>query len=74
MIVFLKMGTLSRFQFRNEAFLSMIKKIKGLGGGGPWQAAQAIPPIDADIGQKDHFWMKTSYKILTGQIISIFPE
>jgi len=26
-----------------------------------WYAAQAVPPIDAEIGQKDHLWMKTNW-------------
>jgi len=40
--------------------LSKVKEIKGLRGGGPWYAAQAILPIDAEIGQKDHLWMETT--------------
>ena len=27
-----------------------------------WYAAQAIPPIDAEIGQKDHLWMETKLR------------
>jgi len=41
--------------------LSKVKEIKGLRGGIRWYAAQAIPPIDAEIGQKDHLWMETNY-------------
>ena len=53
------MGTWGCFQFRNEIFLSKMEEIKGWHGDDPWYAAQAIPPIDADIGQKDHLWMET---------------
>ena len=44
--------------------MSKVKEIKGLRGGGPWYAAQAIPRIDAEIGQKDHLWMETSCNVL----------
>ena len=26
-----------------------------------WYAAQGIPPIDAEIAKKGHFWMETNY-------------
>ena len=58
-MVSLMMGTWGCFQFRNEIFLSKMEEIKGWHGDDPWYAAQAIPPIDADIGQKDHLWMET---------------
>jgi len=37
-----------------ETILSKVKETNGLRGGGPWFAAQAIPPIDAEIGPKEH--------------------
>jgi hypothetical protein len=43
--------------------LSKVKEFKGLREGGPWEADQAIPPIDAKIGQKDHLWMETNLYI-----------
>jgi hypothetical protein len=40
--------------------LSKVKEIKPLRGGVAGYAAQAIVPIDAEIGQKDHLWMETN--------------
>jgi hypothetical protein len=40
--------------------LSKVKEIEGLCGSILRYAAQAIPPIDAEIGQKDHLWMETN--------------
>jgi hypothetical protein len=37
-----------------------------LRGGVHWYVAQAIPQIDAEIAQKDHFWMETSYHVRHG--------
>ncbi|MDH3356946.1 MAG: hypothetical protein OEM06_05760, partial [Desulfobacteraceae bacterium] len=37
-----------------------IKEIKVLHGGVLLYAAQAIPQIDAEIGQKGHLWMETN--------------
>ncbi|NVM24015.1 MAG: hypothetical protein HWN68_19830 [Desulfobacterales bacterium] len=36
-------------------------QIKGLRGGVHWYVAQAIPQIDAEIAEKGHLWMDTSY-------------
>jgi len=49
--------------------LSKAKEIKGLRGGIRWYAAQAIPPIDAEIGQKDHLWMETNYQLFAMQLL-----
>jgi hypothetical protein len=38
-----------------------VKEIKGLRGGVRGYAAQAILQIDAEIAEKGHFWMETSY-------------
>jgi len=43
--------------------LPKVKEIRGLRGGALWYAAQAIPPIDAEIGQKDHLRMETKLAI-----------
>jgi len=37
------------------------KKIKELRGGVLVYAAQAIPPIDAEIAEKGHLWTETIY-------------
>lgn len=39
--------------------MSKIKEIKEMRGDVHVYLAQAIPQIDAEIGQKDHFWMET---------------
>jgi len=41
--------------------LFKVKEIKELPGGLLFYAAQAIPQIDAEIGQKGHLWMETNY-------------
>jgi len=48
--------------------LFKVKEIKGLRGSDPLYKAQAIPPIDAKIWQKDHLWMETNYN---QQVLSI---
>ncbi len=50
------------FQF-SPAYGGMrkVKKIKELRGGVHLYAAQMIPKIDAEIAEKCHFWMETSY-------------
>ena len=40
-------------------FLVKVKEIKPLRGGVACYAAQALVPIDAEIGQKDHLGMET---------------
>jgi len=56
------MGTGVSFQCRNEQFFARkVKKIKGLRGGVPRYVAQAIPQIDAEIAEKGHLWMETSW-------------
>jgi hypothetical protein len=47
------------FPIQKCNFLSKVKEIKGLRGGVLGYAAQVIPQIDAEIGQKGHFWMET---------------
>jgi hypothetical protein len=34
-----------------------------LRGGVPWYVAQASPQFDAEIAEKGHLWMETSYKL-----------
>jgi hypothetical protein len=38
------------------------KEIKELRGGILLYAAQAIPPIDAEIAEKGHFWTENNYR------------
>jgi hypothetical protein len=40
--------------------LVKVKEIKALRGGVACYAAQAMAPIDAEIGPKDHLWMETN--------------
>jgi hypothetical protein len=60
LIVFIKDGHFVTFPIQKCGILSKVEEIKGLRGGGPRYKAQAIPPIDAEIGQKDHLWMETN--------------
>jgi len=46
--------------------LANINEIKRLRGGDLQVAAQANVQIDAEIGQKDHFRMESSYISVTG--------
>jgi hypothetical protein len=56
----------SSFQYRiqlpvqKSAIFCKFKDIKELRGGELVYAAQAIPPIDAEIAEKDHLWTETS--------------
>jgi len=52
---------LIRFRSRNEQFSASFKNIKELRGGILVYAAQAIPPIDAEIAEKGHLWTETTY-------------
>jgi hypothetical protein len=61
--LFFKDGSHVTFSNIEMGILSKVKEFKELRGGGPWDADQAIPPIDAGIGQKDHLWLKTSLSI-----------
>jgi len=49
------------FPIQKCGFLSKVKKIKRLCGDVAGYVAQTNAPIDAEIGQKDHLWMETSY-------------
>ncbi len=53
-------------------FLSKVKEIKRLCGDVAGYVAQTNAPIDAEIGQKDHLWMETSYYYDKNYRISIF--
>jgi hypothetical protein len=50
--------------------LSKVKEIKRLCGDVAGYVAQTNAPIDAEIGQKDHLWMETSYPGYELQTIS----
>jgi len=52
------MDTVS-FSYGKRAIFSKVKKIKRLRGGVVVYAAQASVQIDAEIGEKGRFWMKT---------------
>jgi hypothetical protein len=49
------------FPIQKCGFLSKVKEIKRLCGDVAGYVAQTNAPIDAEIGQKDHLWMETSY-------------
>jgi len=49
------------FPIHKCGFLPKVKEIELLRGGVASYAAQARALIDAEIGQKDHLWMETSY-------------
>ena len=51
------------FPIQKCGFLSKVKEIKRLCGDVAGYVAQANAPIDAEIGQKDHLWMETSYHL-----------
>jgi hypothetical protein len=47
------------FRSRNEQFSASSRKSRALRGGVLVYAAQAIPPIDAEIAEKGHLWTET---------------
>ena len=49
-----------RFPIQKCAIFRKFKEIKELRGGILLYAAQAIPPIDAEIAEKGHLWTDTS--------------
>jgi hypothetical protein len=49
-----------QFPIQKWEFLLKVKGIKELRGGVLLYVAQAIPQIDAEIGQKGHLWMETN--------------
>jgi hypothetical protein len=49
-----------KFPIQKCAIFRKFKEIKELRGGILLYAAQAIPPIDAEIAGKGHFWTETS--------------
>jgi hypothetical protein len=50
-----------KFPIQECAIFCKFKEIKELRGGVLVYAAQAIPPIDAEIAEKGHLWVETSY-------------
>jgi len=50
-----------KFPIHKCAIFCKFKDIKGLRGGVLLYAAQAIPPIDAEIAEKGHIWTETNY-------------
>ena len=51
-----------KFPIQKCAIFRKFKEIKELCGGILLYAAQAIPPIDAEIAEKGHLWTETSYR------------
>jgi hypothetical protein len=47
------------FQFRNVQFFARSRKSRNCAEEYTEYAAQVIPPIDAEIAEKGHFWMET---------------
>jgi hypothetical protein len=54
----LKKG-IDKFPIQKCAIFCEFKEIKGLRGGVLLYAAQAMPPIDAEIAEKGHLWTET---------------
>jgi len=52
---------LMSFQFRNVQFSARSRKSRNYAEEYIEYAAQVIPPIDAEIADKGHFWMETEY-------------
>jgi hypothetical protein len=49
-----------KFPIQKCAIFCKFKEIKELRGGVLLYAAQAIPPIDAEIAEKGHLWTRTN--------------
>ncbi len=50
------------FPMQKCAIFSKFKKIKELRGGILVYAAQTIPLVDAEIGERGHLWAETKYR------------
>ncbi len=50
-----------RFQCRNEQFFARSRKSRNYAEVYEWYTAQVIPRIDAEIAEKGHFWMETTW-------------
>jgi hypothetical protein len=53
------------FPIQKCAIFCKFKEIKGLRGGVRLYAAQAMPPIDAEIAEKGPFWTETNLIAIT---------
>jgi hypothetical protein len=51
-----------KFLIQKCAIFCKFKEIKGLRGGVLLYAAQAMPPIDAEIAEKGRFWPETIWR------------
>ena len=56
-------GTNVSFQFRNEYFFARSRKSRDCAEAYNWYVAQAMPQINAEIAEKGHFWMETSWEV-----------
>ena len=54
------------FRSRNVQFSVSSRKSAELRGGILLYAAQAVPPIDAEIAEKGHFWTETIWPAAAG--------
>ena len=54
-----------KFLIQKCAIFRKFKEIKELRGGILLYAAQAIPPIDAEIAEKGHLWTENSLWFIT---------
>ena len=68
------MGTGVSFQFRNEQFFARSRKSRGCAEAYKWYVAQAIQQIDAEIAEKGHLWMDTSWVLMAAFVITASRE
>ena len=57
----MQIGHWRSFQIRNAQFSAMSRKSRGCAETYRSYVAQTTPPTDAEIAEKGHFWMETSY-------------
>jgi len=57
------------FPIQKCAIFCKFKEIKGLRGGVLLYAAQAMPPIDAEIAEKGHLWTETNLIAITLKLL-----
>jgi len=58
-----------KFPIQKCAIFCKFKEIKELRGGILLYAAQAIPPIDAEIAEKGHLWTETSLSTIGATVL-----
>jgi len=65
------MKSTGKFPIQKCAIFCKFKEIKELRGGVLVYAAQAIPPIDAEIAGKGHLWMETRYNTFNSWLAAV---